>query len=211
MTEAAHQMARNPLPPAQRKPGTCRHRGGPGDRASWTQDGDAAAAGCNRRDRDPRRQRHGGLREQSEANAEAFTNGWFRTGDQGVMDAEGYLTHHGRLKEIINRGGEKISPREVDEVLMDHPAVQQVRRVRRAARQARRGRRLRRSCCATERRRASELREFAASAARRLQGAAQDSDRRPRSQGRHRQAAAHRARREARRRMTEDGRWTTDG
>ena len=50
----------------------------------------------------------------------------FRTGDQGVMDADGYLTITGRLKEIINRGGEKISPREVDDVLMDHPAVQQV-------------------------------------------------------------------------------------
>jgi acyl-CoA synthetase (AMP-forming)/AMP-acid ligase II len=53
-------------------------------------------------------------------------NGWFRTGDQGVLDAQGYLTLTGRLKEIINRGGEKVSPREVDEVLMDHPAVAQV-------------------------------------------------------------------------------------
>jgi len=60
------------------------------------------------------------------ANAEAFTDGWFRTGDQGVIDPEGYLTITGRLKEIINRGGEKISPREVDEVLLDHPAVAQV-------------------------------------------------------------------------------------
>jgi acyl-CoA synthetase (AMP-forming)/AMP-acid ligase II len=60
------------------------------------------------------------------ANAEAFSHGWFRTGDQGVMDAEGYVSITGRLKEIINRGGEKISPREVDEVLMDHPAVTQV-------------------------------------------------------------------------------------
>jgi acyl-CoA synthetase (AMP-forming)/AMP-acid ligase II len=60
------------------------------------------------------------------ANAEAFVNGWFRTGDQGVLDAQAYLTLTGRLKEIINRGGEKISPREVDEVLMDHPAVAQV-------------------------------------------------------------------------------------
>jgi len=54
------------------------------------------------------------------------SEGWFRTGDQGVMDDEGYLQITGRLKEIINRGGEKISPREVDDVLMDHPAVQQV-------------------------------------------------------------------------------------
>jgi acyl-CoA synthetase (AMP-forming)/AMP-acid ligase II len=57
---------------------------------------------------------------------EAFSRGWFRTGDQGVIDEDGYLTITGRLKEIINRGGEKISPREVDEVLMDHPAVAQV-------------------------------------------------------------------------------------
>ncbi|MDP8921786.1 MAG: AMP-binding protein, partial [Chloroflexota bacterium] len=60
------------------------------------------------------------------ANAEAFTNGWFRTGDQGRMDDEGYLYITGRIKEIINRGGEKISPREVDEVLLDHPNVAQV-------------------------------------------------------------------------------------
>ena len=56
----------------------------------------------------------------------AFAHGWFHTGDQGTMDAEGYVRITGRLKEIINRGGEKISPREVDEVLMDHPAVAQV-------------------------------------------------------------------------------------
>ena len=67
-----------------------------------------------------------GYENNPEANATAFTSGWFRTGDQGVMDGEGYLTLTGRLKEIINRGGEKISPREVDEVLLDHPAVQQV-------------------------------------------------------------------------------------
>src|SRR5262249_3090157 len=56
------------------------------------------------------------------ANDEAFVNGWFRTGDQGVMDGDGYVTITGRLKEIINRGGEKVSPREGDEVMMDHPA-----------------------------------------------------------------------------------------
>jgi acyl-CoA synthetase (AMP-forming)/AMP-acid ligase II len=60
------------------------------------------------------------------ANAEAFAHGWFHTGDQGTMDLEGYVRITGRLKEIINRGGEKISPREVDEVLMDHPAIAQV-------------------------------------------------------------------------------------
>ena len=67
-----------------------------------------------------------GYENNPKANAEAFTHGWFRTGDQGRLDAEGYLTLTGRLKEIINRGGEKISPREVDEVIMDHPAVAQV-------------------------------------------------------------------------------------
>ena len=67
-----------------------------------------------------------GYANNPKANAEAFTSGWFRTGDQGVMDAEGYLSITGRLKEIINRGGEKIAPREVDDVIMDHPAVAQV-------------------------------------------------------------------------------------
>jgi len=59
------------------------------------------------------------------ANASAFAAGWFRTGDQGYLDGDGYLTITGRLKEIINRGGEKVSPREVDEALLDHPSVAQ--------------------------------------------------------------------------------------
>jgi oxalate---CoA ligase len=67
-----------------------------------------------------------GYENNPDANAKAFTNGWFRTGDQGTLDADGYLRLTGRLKEIINRGGEKVSPLEVDEVLMDHPAVAQV-------------------------------------------------------------------------------------
>jgi acyl-CoA synthetase (AMP-forming)/AMP-acid ligase II len=67
-----------------------------------------------------------GYESNPKANAEAFVDGWFRTGDQGVLDAEGYVSLTGRLKEIINRGGEKISPREVDEILMDHAAVAQV-------------------------------------------------------------------------------------
>ena len=67
-----------------------------------------------------------GYANNPKANGEAFSEGWFRTGDQGTIDAEGYLSLTGRLKEIINRGGEKIAPREVDEVLMDHPAVAQV-------------------------------------------------------------------------------------
>ena len=66
-----------------------------------------------------------GYENNPQANAAAYTKGWFRTGDQGVMDEDGYLRITGRLKEIINRGGEKISPREVDEVLLAHPAVAQ--------------------------------------------------------------------------------------
>ena len=64
-----------------------------------------------------------GYENNPEANAKSFTNGWFRTGDQGFLDADGYLTLTGRLKELINRGGEKIGPREIDEVLLSHPAV----------------------------------------------------------------------------------------
>jgi acyl carrier protein len=56
-------------------------------------------------------------------NRNTFANGWFRTGDQGYVDPDGYLFVTGRLKEIINRGGEKISPREIDEVLLEHSAV----------------------------------------------------------------------------------------
>jgi len=65
----------------------------------------------------------GGYEGNPEANATSFTNGWFRTGDQGFLDEDGYLTLVGRIKELINRGGEKISPREIDEVLLTHPAV----------------------------------------------------------------------------------------
>ncbi len=66
-----------------------------------------------------------GYENNPAANKTAFTNGWFRTGDQGFMDSEGYIFITGRLKEIINRAGEKISPREIDEVLMDHPSIVQ--------------------------------------------------------------------------------------
>jgi acyl-CoA synthetase (AMP-forming)/AMP-acid ligase II len=125
MTEAAHQMAANPLPPRVRKPGTVGIAAGP-EAAIMDEAGTLLAHGnvgevVIRGENVTR-----GYENNPKANAEAFTNGWFRTGDQGVMDAEGYLSITGRLKEIINRGGEKVSPREVDEVLMDHPAVAQV-------------------------------------------------------------------------------------
>ena len=65
----------------------------------------------------------GGYENNPDANAKSFTNGWFRTGDQGFLDADRYLTLTGRIKELINRGGEKIGPREIDEVLLSHPKV----------------------------------------------------------------------------------------
>jgi len=64
-----------------------------------------------------------GYNNNPDANADAFVNGWFRTGDQGMIDEDGYLTLTGRIKELINRAGEKISPLEVDAVLLQHPAV----------------------------------------------------------------------------------------
>ena len=125
MTEAAHQMASNPLPPATRKPGTVGRAAGPevaimdaaGALLPPGSTGEIVIRGPNVT---------AGYENNPQANDEAFTNGWFRTGDQGTMDADGYVSITGRLKEIINRGGEKVSPREVDEVMMDHSAVAQV-------------------------------------------------------------------------------------
>ena len=125
MTEAAHQMACNPLDRSARKPGTVGLPAGPevaimGDDGALLEVGgigEIVIRGDNVT---------AGYENNPKANAEAFTNGWFRTGDQGSKDSDGFITITGRLKEIINRGGEKISPREVDEILMDHPAVLQV-------------------------------------------------------------------------------------
>ncbi len=125
MTEAAHQMTCNPLPPAQRKPGTVGPAAGP-EVSIMDEQGSLLAAGAVGEVVIRGPNVTPGYENNSKANAENFTNGWFRTGDQGVMGKDGYLTITGRLKEIINRGGEKISPREVDDVLMDHPAVEQV-------------------------------------------------------------------------------------
>lgn len=124
MTEAAHQMAVNPLPPGMRKLGSVGLAAGPevgimseaGELLEQGAIGEIAIRGDNVTS---------GYENKPKANAENFTDGWFRTGDQGVIDEDGYISITGRLKEIINRGGEKISPREVDEILMDHPAVQQ--------------------------------------------------------------------------------------
>ena len=124
MTEAAHQMASNPLPPRERKPGTVGVAAGPEIRVVDEQ-GKTVAVGA----RGEIVIRGGNVmtayENNPDANATAFIDGWFRTGDVGTMDHEGYLSIVGRLKEIINRGGEKISPREVDEIIMEHPAVHQ--------------------------------------------------------------------------------------
>jgi len=122
MTEAAHQMASNPLPPADRKPGSV-GRGtdvqigimdGGGRLVRQGQHGEVVIKGPNVIT---------GYENNPAANAASFVDGWFRTGDRGYLDADGYLHLVARIKELINRGGEKISPREIDEVLLAHPAV----------------------------------------------------------------------------------------
>src|SRR5579864_2386523 len=122
MTEASHQMASNPLPPGERRAGTVGMgtgiRVGVMDEASAMQPagthGEVVIQGASVID---------GYANNPEANAKSFTEGWFRTGDQGFLDADGYLSLVGRLKEMINRGGEKIAPREIDDALLQHPAV----------------------------------------------------------------------------------------
>jgi acyl-CoA synthetase (AMP-forming)/AMP-acid ligase II len=126
MTEASHQMTSNPLPPRQRKPGSV---GIPfGLEVAIMDEHDGRLLGQGNTGEIVIRGKNvtKGYANNPAANAASFTNGWFRTGDQGSLDADGYLSIKGRLKEIINRGGEKVSPREVDEVLMEHPAVGQV-------------------------------------------------------------------------------------
>jgi acyl-CoA synthetase (AMP-forming)/AMP-acid ligase II len=125
MTEAAHQMAANPLPPRARFPGSVGIAAGP-EVAIMSQDGSLLAPGELGEIVIRGRNVTAGYENNPSANASAFTNGWFRTGDEGYLDGEGYLRLTGRLKEIINRGGEKVSPLEVDNVLMDHPDVAQV-------------------------------------------------------------------------------------
>jgi acyl-CoA synthetase (AMP-forming)/AMP-acid ligase II len=125
MTEAAHQMASNPLPPAKRIPGSVGIAAGP-EVGIMDNEGGLLPSGIVGEVVIRGENVTLGYENNAKANAEAFVNGWFRTGDQGSLSEEGYLTLTGRLKEIINRGGEKISPLEVDEVLMHHPAVMQV-------------------------------------------------------------------------------------
>ncbi len=123
MTENAHQMTSNQLPPGKRKPGVgC--AAGPevavmsphGRLLGAGEEGEVVTRGPNVTL---------GYENNSAANEAGFAFGWFHTGDQGFMDEDGYLKITGRLKEIINRGGEKVAPMEVDEVLMEHEAVAQ--------------------------------------------------------------------------------------
>lgn len=124
MTEAAHQIASNRLPPADRKPGSVGRPAGPevavldptGHPLPPGATGEVAVRGANVT---------AGYDAPAEVNAAAFANGWLRTGDEGRFDADGDLFLTGRLKEMINRGGEKITPREIEDVLLTHPDVAQ--------------------------------------------------------------------------------------
>jgi acyl-CoA synthetase (AMP-forming)/AMP-acid ligase II len=122
MTEASHQMTSNPLPPRHRKAGSVGVGAGlrvrimdkAGNSLENNQRGEIAIQGANV---------FRGYENNPEANARAFVNGWFRTGDQGFLDDDCYLHLTGRIKDIIIRGGENIAPHEVDEILLRHPAV----------------------------------------------------------------------------------------
>jgi amino acid adenylation domain-containing protein len=124
MTEASHQMASNPLPPGVRKPGSVGIAAGV-DIALMGDDDQLLASGETGEIVIRGSGVFAGYENHPQANASSFTRGWFRTGDQGRIDSEGYVFISGRLKEIVNRGGEKISPREVDEALLEHPDVAQ--------------------------------------------------------------------------------------
>jgi acyl-CoA synthetase (AMP-forming)/AMP-acid ligase II/acyl carrier protein len=122
MTEGAHQIASNPLPPAARKPGSVGKATGTriailndaGTALPLKQLGEVAIQGPNVTS---------GYAANPDAGCAAFHGRWFRTGDRGYLDEDGYLFLVGRIKELINRGGEKIAPREIDEVLLEHPDV----------------------------------------------------------------------------------------
>jgi acyl-CoA synthetase (AMP-forming)/AMP-acid ligase II len=122
MTEAAHQMTSNPLPPGLRKAGSVGIATGislsimdsQGNHLGTNQRGEVVIQGASV---------FHGYENNPEANARSIVNGWFRTGDSGLLDEQRYLSLTGRIKDIIIRGGENIAPQEVDEVLLKHPAV----------------------------------------------------------------------------------------
>ena len=122
MTEGTHQIASNPLPPGARKPGSVGLPAGAevaiadetGGRLPPGEDGEILVRGPGLT---------GGYEGDRDATLAAFRDGWLRTGDLGHLDGEGYLFITGRLKDLINRGGEKIAPREIEQALARHPAV----------------------------------------------------------------------------------------
>ena len=123
MTEAAHQMTSNPLPPGKRKPGSVGVGQGvevkildeAGKELAQGAEGEICIRGENVTK---------GYLNNEAANKSSFTKeGFFRTGDQGKLDEDGHVVITGRIKELINKGGEKISPIELDNVLTRHPAV----------------------------------------------------------------------------------------
>lgn len=124
MTEAASQITCNPLPPRVRKPGSVGVAAGP-EVAVIDEHGTFVPAGTSGEIviRGPNVM--SGYDHEAPAHHNVFRPGWFRTGDLGFLDTDGYLFLTGRLKEIINRGGEKIAPQEVEAALMLHPAVVQ--------------------------------------------------------------------------------------
>jgi acyl-CoA synthetase (AMP-forming)/AMP-acid ligase II len=122
MSEAAHQMASNPLPPDESRAGTVGLATGVDVAVvdpDWRQlgpgeEGEVVVRGPSVID---------AYLDNEEANASQFRDGWFRTGDSGSISEDGYIALHGRLKELINRGGEKISPYEIEDVVLTHPGV----------------------------------------------------------------------------------------
>ena len=128
LSEAASTVSANPVPPGRHKPGSvgkplgvalrvCLPRAGAEEHIELIDvpagvEGEICISGPN-----VIAGYDGG------ASAAAFQGGWFRTGDLGYLDEDGYLFISGRLKDVINRGGEKIAPREVEELLLTHPAV----------------------------------------------------------------------------------------
>ncbi len=124
MTEASHQIASNPLPPGERVPGSVGKAAG-AEIAIVDASGGLLAAGEAGEIVIRGPGVTAGYEQAAEANAAAICDGWLRTGDVGRLDPDGYLFISSRLKEIVNRGGEKISPREIDEVLLEHPGVAQ--------------------------------------------------------------------------------------